>query len=95
MIINASGVYADIVNEMVNEHSFDIIPRRGEYSKAKSYMDEYVRYSGYFDEKGNAYPSYEICNTVRTIYYTESGHLDSAFYYLHQTAKAYSSVGDY
>ena len=64
------------------------LARRGEYSKAKSYMDEYVRYSGYFDEKGNAYPSCEICNTVRTIYYTESGHLDSAFYYLHQTAKA-------
>ncbi|MGM9674235.1 MAG: hypothetical protein ACI3X9_02040 [Bacteroidaceae bacterium] len=64
------------------------LARRGEFSKAKSYMEEYVRYSGYFDEKGNAYPGSEICNTVRTIYYTESGHLDSAFYYLHQTAMA-------
>ena len=45
MIINASGVYADIVNEMVNEHSFDIIPRRGEYSILDHFSMDYVKHT--------------------------------------------------
>ena len=63
------------------------LSREGRLTKAKAYMDYYVKNSGNFDDKGNAMPGREICNSVRTIYHAESGHLDSAFYYLHQIAQ--------
>lgn len=43
-IINAAGVYSDKVNEMVNEKSFTIKPRKGEYFVLDHFDNNYVKH---------------------------------------------------
>lgn len=43
-VINCAGVYSDEVNEMVNEKSFTIKPRRGEYFVLDHFDDSYIRH---------------------------------------------------
>lgn len=43
MIINASGVHADTINNMVNEPTFKIRPRRGEYLVLDHFDDQYLQ----------------------------------------------------
>lgn len=43
-VINCGGVYSDSINEMVNEKSFTIKPRRGEYFVLDHFDDTYVRH---------------------------------------------------
>lgn len=43
-VINCAGVYSDSVNEMVNEKSFTIKPRRGEYFVLDHFDDNYVKH---------------------------------------------------
>ena len=45
VIINASGVNADIVNDMCNPHSFDILPRRGEYIVLDHFDNQYIKHT--------------------------------------------------
>ena len=44
-IINCAGVYSDQVNEMVNEKSFTIKPRRGEYFVLDHFDKTYVKHT--------------------------------------------------
>lgn len=44
-VINASGIYSDKVNEMVNEHKFTIMPRRGEYYVLDHFDNNYVKHT--------------------------------------------------
>lgn len=41
-VINASGLYSDKVNEMVNPKSFTIIPTKGEYTVLDHFDNDYV-----------------------------------------------------
>ncbi len=43
-VINCAGVYSDSINEMVNEKSFTIKPRRGEYFVLDHFDDNYVKH---------------------------------------------------
>lgn len=43
-IINASGVYSDKINEMVNPKSFTIRPRRGEYYVLDHFDNNYIKH---------------------------------------------------
>ena len=43
-IINCAGVYSDQVNEMINNKSFTIKPRRGEYFVLDHFDDNYVKH---------------------------------------------------
>lgn len=43
-VINASGVYSAVINEMVNEKSFTITPRRGEYYVLDHFDNNYVKH---------------------------------------------------
>lgn len=43
-VINASGVYSDKVNEMVNPQSFVIRPRRGEYYVLDHFDNNYIKH---------------------------------------------------
>ena len=43
-VINCAGVYSDNVNEMVNEKSFTIKPRRGEYFVLDHFDNNYVKH---------------------------------------------------
>ena len=44
-VINASGVYASFINEMVNPESFKIKPRKGEYFVLDHYDDSYLSHT--------------------------------------------------
>ena len=54
---------------------------KGEYAKAKSYMDQYEGKSGYFDSLGNLAPGREIYYKSKGLYYLHMNVLDSAEYY--------------
>lgn len=43
-VINCAGVYSDKVNEMINEKSFTIKPRRGEYFVLDHFDNNYVKH---------------------------------------------------
>ena len=43
-VINASGVYSDKINEMVNPKSFSIRPRRGEYYVLDHFDNNYIKH---------------------------------------------------
>ena len=43
-IINASGLYSDKINEMVNPKSFTISPRRGEYYVLDHFDNNYIKH---------------------------------------------------
>ena len=44
-VINASGVYSSIINDMVNPHTFLVRPRRGEYYVLDHFQKGYVRHT--------------------------------------------------
>ena len=44
-IINASGLYSDKVNEMINPKSFSIIPTKGEYTVLDHFDKNYVKHT--------------------------------------------------
>lgn len=44
-IINASGLYSDKVNEMINPKSFTIIPTKGEYTVLDHFDKNYVKHT--------------------------------------------------
>ena len=44
-VINASGIYASFINEMVNPASFQIKPRKGEYFVIDHYDDSYLSHT--------------------------------------------------
>lgn len=44
-IINAAGVYADVINDMVNEPFFTIRPRRGEYLILDHFDDNFLKHT--------------------------------------------------
>ena len=44
-IINASGLYSDKVNEMINPKSFTIIPTKGEYTVLDHFDNNYVKHT--------------------------------------------------
>ena len=44
-VINAAGICADTINEMVNEKYFTLTPRRGEYFVLDHYDDKYLKHT--------------------------------------------------
>ena len=54
---------------------------KGDYPKAKAYMDKYESNSGLFDAKGNVAPRREIYYKAKGLYYLYNNVLDSAEYY--------------
>ncbi|WP_091962619.1 hypothetical protein [Prevotella sp. tc2-28] len=54
---------------------------KGEFAKAKSYMNQYESKSGYFDSMGNIVPGREIYYKSKGLYYLNTNALDSAEYY--------------
>ena len=54
---------------------------KGEFAKAKSYMDQYEVKSGFFDSLGNIAPGREIYYKSKGLYYLNTNALDSAEYY--------------
>ena len=54
---------------------------KGDYPKAKAYMDKYESKSGLFDAKGNIAPRREIYYKAKGLYYLYNNVLDSAEYY--------------
>ena len=44
-LINASGVYADIINGFVNEQYFTIMPRKGEYYLLDHFDDNFIKHT--------------------------------------------------
>lgn len=54
---------------------------KGEYAKAKTYMDQYDVKSGYFDSLGNIEHGREIYYKSKGLYYLHTNVLDSAEYY--------------
>jgi len=54
---------------------------KGEFQKAKQYMDIYESKSGLFDTHGNIAHGREIYYNIKGCYYLETGRLDSAEYY--------------
>lgn len=44
-VINAAGIHADIISEMVNEKYFSLIPRRGEYYVLDHYDNNYLKHT--------------------------------------------------
>lgn len=54
---------------------------KGDYAKAKEYMDIYESQSGRFDSKGNIEAGREIYYESKGLYYLYTGDLDSAEYY--------------
>ncbi|MHC1748766.1 MAG: NAD(P)/FAD-dependent oxidoreductase [Cellulosilyticaceae bacterium] len=38
LVINAAGLYSDVLNNMVSSHHFEIIPRKGEYNLFDKYI---------------------------------------------------------
>ena len=54
---------------------------KGDYPKAKAYMDKYESNSGLFDAKGNIAPRREIYYKAKGLYYLYNNVLDSAEYY--------------
>lgn len=45
VVINASGIYADKINEMVNPQTFSIRPRRGEYFVLDHFDNNFVKHT--------------------------------------------------
>ena len=54
---------------------------KGDYAKAKNYMDQYEAKSGFFDKDGNIEPGREIYYKSKGLYYLNTNALDSAEYY--------------
>lgn len=54
---------------------------KGEYMKARSYMDQYESKSGLFDSLGNIAPGREIYYKSKGLYYLNTNALDSAEYW--------------
>lgn len=54
---------------------------KGDYAKAKNYMDQYEAKSGFFDKDGNIEPGREIYYKSKGLYYLNTNTLDSAEYY--------------
>ena len=44
-IINASGVYSSKINDLVNEHTFTVRPRRGEYYVLDHFQNGYIKHT--------------------------------------------------
>ena len=44
-VINAAGIHADIISEMVNDKYFTLTPRRGEYFVLDHYDDTYLKHT--------------------------------------------------
>lgn len=44
-VINAAGIYTDVINEMVNERFFTLTPRRGEYFVLDHYDNTYLKHT--------------------------------------------------
>lgn len=44
-VINAAGIFSDVINEMVNEKFFTLTPRRGEYFVLDHYDNEYLKHT--------------------------------------------------
>ena len=45
IILNCTGVYADTINELVNEKTFTIIPRKGEYYVLNHFNEPFVTHT--------------------------------------------------
>jgi len=45
VVINATGVMGDIVNELVNKHSFEVYPRKGEYMVLNHFKAPFVTHT--------------------------------------------------
>ena len=58
-----------------------VLINKGEFQKAKQYMDIYESKSGLFDAHGNIAHGREIYYNTKGCYYLETGRLDSAEYY--------------
>ncbi|MBP1542019.1 MAG: hypothetical protein ILA25_07600 [Prevotella sp.] len=58
-----------------------ILIEKGDYQKAKKFMDIYESGSGRFDTKGNIEPKREIYYKVKGLYYLYNNILDSAEYF--------------
>ena len=54
---------------------------KGDYRKAKRYMDTYESMSGYFDNQGNIEPGREVYYNLKGLYYYYTNKLDSAEYW--------------
>ena len=54
---------------------------KGEFAKAKKYMDQYESNSSFFDSLGNIEPGREIYYKSKGLYYLNTNTLDSAEYY--------------
>ena len=54
VVINAAGVYGDTVNEMLNEKTFDILPRKGQYYVFDHFKRPFVNHTLFMvpSEKG-------------------------------------------
>ena len=59
----------------------DVYLQRNDYKEAKRAMDQYERFSGFFDSKGNIQPDKLIYFKHKGIYYEQTNQLDSAEYY--------------
>lgn len=64
------------------------LSERGELEKAKAYMDEYERYSGYFMKNGNIRQDMVSYYETKGFYFLKVGYPDSAEYY-------YRKLGQY
>ena len=60
---------------------------RGEYQKAKAYMDVYESKSGLFDDNGNIAHGREVYYNIKGTYYLYINKLDSAEYYFRKELK--------
>ncbi|MBQ2209229.1 MAG: hypothetical protein II404_04620, partial [Prevotella sp.] len=67
-----------IIDNMVN---------KGEYQKAKQYMEGYESKSGRFDSQGNIEAGREIYYMLRGVYYLKLNMLDSAEYYFRKVLR--------
>src|SRR5690554_1511419 len=44
VVVNAAGLYADKINNLVNEEKFELIPRKGEYFVLDHFKPEFVKH---------------------------------------------------
>ena len=67
---------------------------KGEYQKAKNYMDTYESESGFFDSKGNIESGREIYYKAKGLYYLYQFQYDSAEYYFRKELQEGKDFGN-
>ena len=65
-----------------------------QWDKAKRYLEDYVKHSGYFQPDGTATPGHEACYDIVIVYYTEKGEMDSARHYMQKWMPHVKAIGD-